>query len=38
MGTERTSFIIGPEGSVAHVLPRVKPDEHVGLILEAVGA
>jgi peroxiredoxin Q/BCP len=38
MGTERTSFIIGPQGSVEHVLPRVKPDEHVGLILEAVGA
>jgi thioredoxin-dependent peroxiredoxin len=38
MGTERTSFIIGPQGSVEHVLPRVKPDEHVGLILDAVGA
>ena len=38
MGTERTSFIIGPDGKVEHVLAKVKPDEHVGLILDAVGA
>ncbi len=38
MGNERTSFIIGSDGSVEHVLPRVKPDEHVALILDAVAA
>ena len=38
MGTERTSFIIGPQGTIEHVLARVKPDEHVGLILDAVAA
>lgn len=37
-GNERTSFIIGPDGTVEHVLPRVKPDEHVGLVLEALAA
>ena len=38
MGTERTSFIVGPDGTIEHVLARVKPDEHVGLILDAVAA
>ena len=37
-GNERTSFIVGPDGTVEHVLPKVKPDEHVGLILEALAA
>ena len=37
-GNERTSFIIGPDGSVEHVLPKVKPTEHVGLVLEALAA
>ncbi|HYM52913.1 MAG TPA: thioredoxin-dependent thiol peroxidase [Candidatus Dormibacteraeota bacterium] len=38
MGTERTSFIIGPDGRVEHVLPKVKPNEHVDLLLEAMAA
>ena len=33
-GVERTSFIIGPDGRVEHVLPRVKPVEHVDLLME----
>ena len=33
-GVERTSFIIGPDGRVEHVLPRVKPIEHVDQLLE----
>jgi peroxiredoxin Q/BCP len=37
-GNERTSFIIGPDGIVEHVLPQVKPAEHVGLVLEALAA
>ena len=36
MGVERTSFIIDEEGKIAKVLPRVKPAEHVGQILELV--
>jgi thioredoxin-dependent peroxiredoxin len=38
MGTERTTFVIGPDGRVEHVLPQVKPDEHVDLLLEAIAA
>ena len=37
-GNERTSFIIGPDGRVEHVLPTVKATEHVGLVLEALAA
>jgi peroxiredoxin Q/BCP len=37
-GVERTSFIIGPEGRVEHVLPQVKPIEHVDLLLERLAA
>jgi peroxiredoxin Q/BCP len=36
MGVERTSFVIDEAGRVAKVLPRVKPAEHVGQILELV--
>ena len=36
MGVERTSFIIDERGNIAKVLPRVKPAEHVGQILELV--
>ena len=38
LGVERSSFIIGPEGRVEHVLERVKPMEHVDLLLEAMEA
>lgn len=33
MGTERTTFVIGPDGRIKAVLPKVKPDEHLGEIL-----
>jgi peroxiredoxin Q/BCP len=36
MGVERTSFIIDEQGNISKVLPRVKPAEHVGQILELV--
>lgn len=36
MGVERSSFIIGPDGRIEHVLERVKPMEHVDLLLEAL--
>lgn len=37
-GNERTTFVIGPDGVVERVLPRVKPEEHVDLLLEALAA
>jgi len=35
-GNERSSFVIGPDGRIEHVLARVKPAEHVDLLLEAL--
>jgi peroxiredoxin Q/BCP len=33
MGNERTTFVIGPDGRIAQVLRKVKPDEHDELVL-----
>jgi peroxiredoxin Q/BCP len=38
MGVERSSFIIGPDGKIEHVLERVKPMEHVDLLLDTLAA
>jgi len=38
MGTERTTFIVGPAGRIEHVLPRVKPNEHVDRLVELLAA
>jgi peroxiredoxin Q/BCP len=35
-GNERTTFIIGPDGSVAEVLRKVKPAEHDERVLAAL--
>ena len=35
-GVERTSFVIGADGRVEHVLPRVKPAEHLGQLVEVL--
>lgn len=35
-GNERTTFVIDEGGRIAQVLPRVKPAEHVGQVLEIV--
>ncbi len=35
-GTERTSFVIGPDGRIEHVIARVKPTEHVSTLVEAL--
>ncbi|HTR73325.1 MAG TPA: thioredoxin-dependent thiol peroxidase [Solirubrobacteraceae bacterium] len=35
-GNERTTFVIGPDGTVSHVLRKVKPAEHDGLVLAAL--
>jgi peroxiredoxin Q/BCP len=37
-GIERTTFVIGPDGRVERVLPKVKPAEHVDLLLDALAA
>lgn len=36
MGTERTTVIVGPDGKVEKVFPKVKVEGHVGEVLEAV--
>jgi peroxiredoxin Q/BCP len=36
LGNERTTFIVGPDGKVAEVLRKVKPDEHDELVLRAL--
>jgi thioredoxin-dependent peroxiredoxin len=36
MGIERSTFVIDPEGNVARVLRRVKPDTHADQVLEAL--
>jgi peroxiredoxin Q/BCP len=35
-GVERTTFIVGPDGKVARVLPKVKPGEHDALVLKGL--
>ncbi|MES2735582.1 MAG: thioredoxin-dependent thiol peroxidase [Verrucomicrobiota bacterium] len=33
MGTERTTFVIGPDGKIQAVFPKVKPEEHLAQVL-----
>jgi thioredoxin-dependent peroxiredoxin len=33
MGIERTTFIIGPDGKIAHVFPKVKAEGHAEEVL-----
>ncbi len=35
-GVERTSFVVGADGRIEHVLPRVKPTEHLGKLVEVL--
>ena len=37
MGTERSSFLIGPDGALKAVFHKVKPAEHAQLVLDALG-
>jgi peroxiredoxin Q/BCP len=37
-GNERTTFVIGADGVIAHVLPKVKPEEHVDQLLAVLAA
>jgi thioredoxin-dependent peroxiredoxin len=34
MGIARTTFIIGPDGKIAHIFENVKPDGHAEEVLE----
>jgi peroxiredoxin Q/BCP len=36
MGTHRITFLIGPDGKIKKIWPKVKPSEHVAEILEAL--
>ncbi len=38
MGNERSTFVVGPDGRIEHVLAQVKPDEHVDQLVEALAA
>ena len=38
MGTERSTFVIGPDGRINAIFRRVKPDEHAGQLLAALQA
>jgi peroxiredoxin Q/BCP len=33
MGTERSTFVVGPDGKIKAIFRKVKPDQHVALIL-----
>jgi peroxiredoxin Q/BCP len=37
MGVQRATFIIGPDGMVAKVFPKVSPKQHDDLVLKALG-
>jgi peroxiredoxin Q/BCP len=36
MGTERSTFVIDGTGRIASIFRKVKPEEHVGLVREAL--
>jgi peroxiredoxin Q/BCP len=36
MGTERTTFIVGPDGKVERIFPKVKVEGHVSSVLDAL--
>jgi peroxiredoxin Q/BCP len=37
MGVQRATFIIGPDGKIARVFPKVSPKQHDDLVLKALG-
>jgi peroxiredoxin Q/BCP len=38
MGVQRATFIIGPDGKIAKVFPKVSPKQHDDLVLKALAA
>jgi len=37
-GNERSTFVVGPDGRIEHVLAQVKPAEHLDQLMEALAA
>jgi peroxiredoxin Q/BCP len=37
MGVQRATFIVGPDGRIAKVFPKVSPKQHDDLVLKALG-
>lgn len=37
-GNERTTFVVGPDGRIEHVLPRVKPAAHAQQLLDVLAS
>jgi peroxiredoxin Q/BCP len=37
MGVQRATFIVGPDGRIAKVFPKVQPKKHDDLVLKALG-
>jgi peroxiredoxin Q/BCP len=38
MGTERSTFVIGPDGRIEAIFRRVKPDEHAAQVIAALAS
>ncbi len=38
MGIERTTFLIGADGKIAKIFPKVKPEGHAAEVLDAISA
>ncbi len=36
LGTNRVTFLIGPDGKIKHIWPAVKPEEHAAEVLAAI--
>jgi len=36
MGVQRASFVVGPDGTIAHVIPKATPKTHAGDLLEVL--
>ena len=36
MGTERSTFVIGPDGKIKAIFRKVKPEEHAAQVLAAL--
>ncbi len=37
LGIQRSTFVISPDGKIARVFPKVKPDGHAQEVLDALG-
>ena len=38
MGIERTTFLIGADGKIEKIFPKVKPEGHAAQVLEAIAS